>query len=109
MQGGCLLFRIGPLSATARFIGSTSIEVFLIPHVVYIGLAANRIEEPHLITHGLKQLDVVRNHNEPALMFGQELAEPRNRIRVQVVRRLIEEQGGLGFSGPLGSGKENLR
>ena len=103
-----LLFRIGTLSATPRFIGSTGIEVLLITHVVDVGLAADRVKEPHLVAHGLQQFDVVGNHNEPALMLGQELAQPRNRVGIQVVSRLIQEQRGLGFAGAFSSCKEDL-
>ena len=108
LQCRCLLFRVGALSATPRFIGSAGIEVLLIAHVVHIGLAADRIEEPHLVAHGLQQFDVVGNHNEPALVLGQELAQPRNGVRIQMVGRLIQEQSGLGLARSFGSGKEDL-
>ncbi len=41
-------------------------------------------------------------------MLGQELAQPRNRVGIQVVSRLIQEQRGLGFAGAFSSCKEDL-
>ena len=51
----------------------------------------------------------MRNHNQAALMLTEEFAQPGNRIRIEVVRRLVEKQRRGGLARAFGSGEENLR
>ena len=50
------------------------------------------VEVPHLVDDGLEQLDVVADHDEPAAVAGQEAAQPDDRVGVEVVGRLVEQQ-----------------
>ena len=47
---------------------------------------------PHLVDDGLEQLDVVADDDEPAAVAGEEAAQPGDRVGVEVVGRLVEQQ-----------------
>ena len=50
------------------------------------------VEVPHLVDDGLEQLDVVADHDQPAAVAGEEAAQPGDRVGVEVVGRLVEQQ-----------------
>ena len=63
-------------------------------HVVDIDLAAHGVEEPHLVDHGGEQLGVMADDDEAAAVRGQERPQPGDRVGVEVVGRLVEQEGG---------------
>ena len=109
LQRRRLLLRVGALAAAARLVERACVLVLGKAHVVHVRLGADGVEEPDLVAHGVEQFDVVRDHDEPALVLGQEVAQPANRVGVEVVRGLVEKQRGLRLARPLARGEENLR
>ena len=85
------------------------ILVFGKAHVVHVGFAADGVEKPDLIAHLVQQLDVVGDHDEPALVLGQEITQPRDGIGVEVVGGLVEKQRRRGLARAIVGGEENLR
>ena len=49
------------------------------------------------------------DHDETALVTAEEVPQPRDRVRVEVVRRLVEEQGRRRPARPARRGEEDLR
>ena len=60
------------------------------------------VEVPHLVDDGLEQLDVVTDHDEAAAVGGEEAAQPGDRVGVEVVGGLVEQQR-------LGVGEQDAR
>ena len=87
-----LLLGVRPLAAAALLVGGPRLLVAAPVHVVDVDLAAGGVEEPHLVDHGGEQFRVVADHDEAALVRGQERAQPGDRVGVEVVRRLVEQQ-----------------
>ena len=93
-QGRGLAFRVGTLAAAALFVGRAGVEVFLPAHVVDVDFTAHRVEEPHPVDHVGEQVDIVADDDEPAGVPAQELAQPAQRVGVEVVGGLVEKQRG---------------
>ena len=65
---------------------------YLPAHVVDIGLTANRVEEPHPIDDFGQQLDIVADDDQPAVVGFEEVPPPADRVGVQVVGGLVQQQ-----------------
>ena len=87
-----LLLGVRALAAAALLVGRPRLLVAAPVHVVDVDLAAGGVEEPHLVDHRGEQLGVVADHDEPALVGGEERAQPGDRVGVEVVRGLVEQQ-----------------
>ena len=106
-QGRSLLLCVRALAATSRLVCGPLLEVFFPAEIVGIDLSAYGVEEPHLVHHVLEKLDVVGDDDEPALVLGEEVAQPVDRIGVEVVGRLVEQQRRRGLPATLGGGEQN--
>ncbi len=104
-----LAFGIGPLTAATLFVGGAGIEVLLPAHVVDVGLATHRVEEPHAVDHVGEQIDVVADDDETTLVLLKELAQPADRVGVEVVGRLVEQQCGRRAGTGFGRGEQDSR
>ena len=89
-----LLLGVGALAAAALLVGGAGVEVLLPAHVVDVDLAAHGVEEPHPVDDLGEQLDVVADDHQPAGVCPQEVAQPADRVGVEVVGRLVEQQRG---------------
>ena len=108
LQRGGLLLRVGPFPTSTRLVQGAGVQVLLPPHVVDIRLGADGVEEPHPVADCLDELDVVGDHDQPTLVLGEKVLQPGDGIRVQVVGRLVEQQGGFGSPGAGRGGEEDL-
>jgi hypothetical protein len=63
--------------------------------VVDVSFAADRIEQPHLVDHGGEEIGVVADDDKAAVMRREEIAEPGDRIGIEMVGRLVEQQRGV--------------
>ena len=95
-----LVLGVEPLALAALLVGLALGEVGLPADVVDVDRRPVGVEVQHPVDAGLQQPDVVGDHHEPALVGAQELAEPDDGVRVEVVRRLVQEQG-------LGAGEQD--
>ena len=92
---------VGPLLLAAPLVGLALLQVALPADVVDVDLGAVGVEVPHLVDDGLEQLDVVADHDQAAVVARQEAAQPGDRVGVEVVGRLVEQQGlGVGEQDP---------
>ena len=89
-----LALRLGvrPLALATPLVGLALGEVGLPAHVVDVDLAAVGVEVQHLVDGLLEQRVVVADHDQPALVRLEEPAQPDDRVGVEVVGRLVEEQ-----------------
>ena len=55
-----------------------------------LGPVGVEVEDP--VDDRVEQLDVVADDHEAALVAAQEVAQPPDRVGVEVVRRLVEQQ-----------------
>ncbi len=106
-QCGRLAFGIGAFPAAPLLVGGTGVEVLLPAHVVDVGFATYRIEEPDPVDHVGQQVHVVADDHQPAGVVAQEIPEPAHRISVEVVGRLVEQQRGRRSGTGVGCGKKN--
>ena len=101
---------VGALAAAALLVGGAGVEVLLPAHVVDVDLAAHGVEEPHPVDDVGEQLDVVADHHQPAGVRPEELAQPADRVGVEVVGRLVEQQRGRRTgAGSVGRGEQDAR
>ena len=89
-QRGGLAFGVGTFAAAPLFVGGAGVEVLLPAHVVDVDLTAHRVEEPDAVDHVGEQLDVVADHHQPTGVTAQELAQPAQRVGVEVVGGFVE-------------------
>ena len=73
---------------------SRGLQVFLPADVVDVGLGPVGVQVPDLVDDLVEQLDVVADHHDAALVRAQEVAQPGDRVGVEVVGRLVEQQRG---------------
>ena len=106
-QRGGLAFGVGALAAAALFVGRAGVEVLLPAHVVDVDLAADRVEEPHPVDDVGEQVDVVADDDEPTGVATQEFAQPAERVGVEVVGRLVEQQRGGRTGAGVGGGEQD--
>ena len=107
-QGVRLLLGVGLLASATGLVGGAGVQVLLPRHVVDVSLAAHGVEEPDLVDHVIEQLDIVGDHDQAALVLLKEAAQPVDRVRVEVVGRLVEQQRRLRPAGAGGRGEEDL-
>ena len=91
-QGAGLLLGVLPLALPAPLVGLTLREVGLPADVVEVQLGPVRVQVEHPVDHGVEHLHVVADDHEAALVPAQEVAQPPDRVGVEVVRGLVEEQ-----------------
>ncbi len=87
-----MLLGVGALTAAPTLIGLALLQVRIPAHVVDIerGTSGIKMEDP--VDGVLQQCDVMRDHDEPALVRSQELAQPGDGVRIQVIGWLVEQQ-----------------
>jgi hypothetical protein len=71
---------------------SARLQVFLPAHVVDVDLGPVGVQVPDLVDHPVEQIDVVADHHDTAVVRAQEVAQPGDRVGVEVVGRLVEQQ-----------------
>ena len=87
-----LLHGVRPFLATAPLVLLALEEVGRPPEVVHVDLGPRRIQVEDLVDGLPQQLDVVGDHHDPAGEGLDPVPQPQDRIVVEVVRRLVEEQ-----------------
>jgi hypothetical protein len=92
-QARRLLLGVGALATTALLVGLALNQVLLPVEVVLVHLGAIGVQVVDLRDHGVQQAGVVADHQDAARVGGQEAAQPRDRVGVQVVGGLVEQQG----------------
>jgi hypothetical protein len=101
VEGCGLLLGVGALALTALLVRLALDRVLLPAHVVEVDPGPVGIEITDLVDHGLDQLDVMGNDDEPATVGLEEVPEPADRVGVEVVRRFVQQQGvGVGEENP---------
>ena len=91
-EGLGLVLGVHALALAALLVGLALGEVGLPADVVDVDDRAVGVEVQHPVDAGLEQPDVVGDHHEPALVVAQEVAQPHDRVGVEVVGRLVEQQ-----------------
>ena len=104
-----LLLGVRALTLAPLLVGGSGVEVTLPPHVVDIRLAADRVEEPDAVHDVGQQVHIVADHDEAALVVLQETAEPGDRVSVEVVGRLVQQQRGVRLSGAVRCSEQDPR
>ena len=92
MQRVGLLLGVGPLALAAALVGLALLQVGLPADVVDVERGPVGVQVEHLVDDGLEQLDVVADDDQPAAVAREEVAQPDDRVGVEVVRRLVEQQ-----------------
>ena len=92
MSWSALRSAFDPLALAAPLVGLALGEVRRPAHVVDVDLLAVRVEVEDLGDGLLEQRRVVADHDETAPVGPEELAQPDDRVGVEVVGRLVEEQ-----------------
>ena len=92
LQRGGLPLGVHPLPAAAPGVGLALLQVGLPAEVVDVQHAAVGVEVEDLVDHGVEQLGVVADHHQAAAEGPQVVAQPADRVRVQVVGRLVQQQ-----------------
>lgn len=87
-----LLLDVGAFALAGALIGFALDLVALPVHVVDIHHAAVRIQVQHLVHGGFHQAGVVADHQHAAGVVLDEVAQPHDRVDVEVVGGLIEQQ-----------------
>lgn len=93
MQRGGLLLGVLPLALAPLLVGLALLLVEPPAHVVDIDLGPVGIQVEDLVDDGLDQVDIVGDHDEAAAVGLQVVPQPDDRVGVEVVRRLVEQQG----------------
>ena len=91
-QGVGLALGVVPLALAASLVGLPLGEVRRPPHVVDVDLGPRGVEVEHPVDGGLQQPGVVADHDQAAPVSLEELAQPPDRVGVEVVGRLVEQQ-----------------
>ena len=97
-----LALGVQALALATALVGLALGEVRRPAHVVDVDLGAVGVEVEHLVDRRLEQPGVVADHDQPALVGLEELAQPDDRVGVEVVGRLVEQQR-------LGAGEQDPR
>ncbi len=100
LEGVDLLLGVGPLAAAAALVELPLGQVRLPVDVVDVQGGAGGVEVEDLVHAAVEQVDVVADHDQPAVVGAQELAQPDDRVGVEVVGGLVEQQGRLVVAGP---------
>ena len=108
-QRGGLALSTRALTEPTLLVCRAGVEVLLPRHVVDVDLAAHGIEEPHPVHHLGQQIDIVADHHQPAGVRFEEVTQPAQRVGVEMVGRLVEQQGGGIPGAGLGGSEEDPR
>ena len=87
-----LVLGVDPLPLAALLVGLALLQVGLPAHVVDVDLRPVGVEVQDPVDGGLEQGVVVADHHEAALVGPEELAQPHDGVRVEVVGGLVEEE-----------------
>lgn len=93
VEGRGLLLGVLALALAALLVGLALLLVELPAHVVDVDLGAVGVEVEHLVDDRLDQVDVVGDHDEAAAVGLEVVAQPDDGVGVEVVGRLVQEQG----------------
>jgi hypothetical protein len=88
-----LLLGVDSFLLAALLVGDALALVVLPAHVVDVDDLAVRVEVEHAVDGLADELDVVADHDEPALVRLEEVAQPHDAVGVEVVGRLVEDHG----------------
>ncbi len=102
LQHGGLLLDVGALLLAALLVGHPLAQVVLPVHVVDVDHLAVGVEVEHAVDRLADQLHIVGDDDEAALVVLEELPQPHDAVRVEVVRRLVEDHR-------LGVGEQDAR
>jgi hypothetical protein len=94
-----LLLRVGALPLPAALVQLALVQVGLPVDVVDVKHGPVRIQVVDLVDATVQQVDVVADDDQATVVGTQEVAQPPDRVGVQVVRRLVQQQGGVGARG----------
>ncbi len=86
------LLGVGPLALAPLLVGLALREVALPADVVLVERGPVGVEVEHLVDHGLEQLDVVADDHQATGVLLQVAPQPGDRVGVEVVGRLVEQQ-----------------
>ena len=87
-----LVLGVHPLALAALLVGLALQEVGPPAHVVDVDLGPVGVQVQDLVDGPLQQRGVVADHDQAAPVRRQEVAQPDDRVRVEVVGRLVEQQ-----------------
>jgi biotin transport system substrate-specific component len=87
-----LLLRVGTLTAAGPLVGLALGQVLLPAQVVHVDRGPVGVQVIDLVDHGLQQIGVVGDDQEAAVVVDEEVAQPAHGVRVEVVRRLVQQQ-----------------
>ena len=93
LQGSSLALGVDPLLVTTLLVSSPLLQIELPPHGVDVEGGAVGVEVEDLVDGGLHQTGVVGDHEDPARVGLQKAAQPDDGVGVQVVGRLVQEEG----------------
>lgn len=93
VQRGGLLLGVLALALAALLVGLALLLVEPPAHVVDVDLRAVGVQVEHLVDDRLDEVDIVRDDDEAAAVGLQVVPQPDDRVGVEVVRRLVEQQG----------------
>jgi len=93
VQGGRLPLGVGPLPGTAPLVGLALLQVRRPAGVVHVDRGPLRIDVEHPVGDVGHQVHVVADQHQPARVRPEETAQPGDRVGVEVVRRLVQQQG----------------
>ena len=108
-QRGGLALSAGAVTEPALLVCRVGIKVLLPRHVVDVDLAAHGIEEPHPVHHLGQQIDIVADHHQAGGVRFKEVTQPAQRVGVEMVGRLVEQQGGGTPGAGLGGNEKDPR
>ncbi len=92
-QRAGLLLGVEPLPLAPALVGLALEQVGLPPDVVDVHLGAVGVEVEHPVDDGVEHLDVVADDDQPALVGLEVVAQPHDGVGVEVVGRLVQQQG----------------
>ena len=89
-----LALGIGTFATPPALVDRQLFQIRLPPEAVDVKLGPRRIEMEHLVDDRVQELAVVADNHEPAAVSAEEMAQPRDRVGVEMVRRLVQDEGG---------------
>ena len=92
-QGSGLLLRVGQLPPAAALVGLPLLQVGAPADVVDIEALPVRVEVEDPVDDLAEQVDVVGDDDQPALVDREVVPQPQDRVGIEVVGRLVEQQG----------------
>ena len=93
VEDRCLPFSRTPFARPPLLIRFQLVEILLPARVVDVDRGPVRIQVEHPVDRCREQLTVVADHHESTGVPEQERAQPDDRVGIEVVGRLVEQQG----------------